>query len=361
MTDKSVPPLNLIERMAQRLEKEAASQTNGAGLSGRPVERDLQDPALKSGNTPSVTMREPIPTPIQPQIQPSVSQATRGVSAIGPAAGAHASVSPASRMPDQPQTVAPPPGRTVRLDFRALRQNGLITPDNMTSAISNEFRGIKRRLLQKVRDPQTRAAVSNLIMVTSSLPGEGKTFSSINLALSLAAERGLQVLLIDADVIRPSIGNMFIAPPNEGLTDLLTGKVSLVSDVLHRCSDVPNLAVIFAGNPCANTPELISSAKMANLCKELSARYPDRVIVLDTPPVLASAEPSILASYVHHLVMVVAADQTDRHQLRKALESIASCQSVSLLFNKAPSWNDQEYVTYYGYANPGGQTAHAES
>jgi receptor protein-tyrosine kinase len=125
----------------------------------------------------------------------------------------------------------------------------------MTSAISNEFRGIKRKLLQKVRDPQTRAAVSNLIMVTSSLPGEGKTFSSINLALSLAAERGLQVLLIDADVIRPSVGNMFMAPPTEGLTDLLTGKVGHVSDVLHRCADIPNLAVIFAYNPSANTPE----------------------------------------------------------------------------------------------------------
>jgi protein-tyrosine kinase len=231
----------------------------------------------------------------------------------------------------------------------------------MTSAISNEFRGIKRKLLQKVRDPHTRAAVSNLIMVTSSLPGEGKTFSSVNLSLSLAAERGLQVLLIDADVIRPSVGNMFVNPPTEGLTDLLSGKVGHVSDVLHRCADIPNLAVIFAGNPSANTPELISSGRMANLCRELSARYPDRVIVLDTPPVLASSEPAILASYVHHLIMVVAADQTDRHQLRKALESVASCQSVSMLFNKAPSWNEPEYVAYYGYANPGSAAAPAEA
>ena len=353
MTDKPVPPLNLIERMAQRLEKEAAGQSSAPGLVSRAVERETLDsaPVLKNGSTPSVTMREPAP----PHVAPAP---TRGVSAIGPAASIHAPVPPVARMHEQPAPT--PPGKTVRLDFRALRQNGLITPDNMTSAISNEFRGIKRRLLQKVRDPQTRAAVSNLIMVTSSLPGEGKTFSSINLALSLAAERGLQVLLIDADVIRPSVGNMFVAPPAEGLTDLLTGKVSHVSDVLHRCSDIPNLAVIFAGNPCANTPELISSGKMANLCKELSARYPDRVIVLDTPPVLASSEPAILASYVHHLVMVVAADQTDRHQLRKSLESVASCQSVSLLFNKAPSWNEQEYVAYYGYANPGSQTAHAE-
>jgi receptor protein-tyrosine kinase len=358
MTDKSVPPLNLIERMAQRLEKEAASQASSPNVVGRALERDPVEgaPSLKNGGGAQATMREPV-APVQPPLQHPVPRRADGVSAIGPAANGRAPAG--GRLPEQVHSVPTSTAKTVRLDFRALRQNGLITPDNMTSAISNEFRGIKRRLLQKVRDPQTRAAVSNLIMVTSSLPGEGKTFSSINLALSLAAERGLQVLLIDADVIRPSIGNMFLAPPNEGLTDLLTNKVSHVSDVLHRCSDVPNLAVIFAGNPCVNTPELISSGRMANLCKELSARYPDRVIVLDTPPVLASAEPAILASYVHHLVMVVAADQTDRHQLRKALESVASCQSVSLLFNKAPSWNEQEYVAYYGYANP--QTAQAES
>ena len=318
MTDKPVPPLNLIERMAQRLEKEAASQPSAPV--GRAMDRDPLDgaPLPTNSGAPSVTMREQIAPYMQPSPQNPVPRRGDGVSAIGPAANGHA---PAAgvRMPEQPHAAAPST-KTVRLDFRALRQNGLITPDNMTSAISNEFRGIKRRLLQKVRDPQTRAAVSNLIMVTSSLPGEGKTFSSINLALSLAAERGLQVLLIDADVIRPSVGNMFVAPPTEGLTDLLTNKVSHVSDVLHRCSDVPNLAVIFAGTPSVNTPELISSGKMANLCKELSARYPDRVIVLDTPPVLASAEPAILASYVHHLVMVVAADQTDRHQLRKSLE-----------------------------------------
>jgi protein-tyrosine kinase len=356
MTDKPAPPLNLIERMAQRLEKEGAlapiPQAPGAGLIGRAMEREyLESDLVPKSNGSQTAMRD--------QILQVQTPAPRwdGVTAIGP--GAPAPSTP--RAPEQPRpTGGMPPGKTVRLDFRALRQNGLITPDNMTSAISNEFRGIKRRLLQKVRDPQTRAAVSNLIMVTSSLPGEGKTFSSINLALSLAAERGLQVLLIDADVIRPSVGNMFVAPPTEGLTDLLSGRVGHVSDVLHRCADIPNLAVIFAGNPSTNTPELISSGKMANLCKELSARYPDRVIVLDTPPVLASAEPAILASYVHHLVMVVAADQTDRHQLRKSLESVASCQSVSLLFNKAPSWNEQEYVAYYGYANSGASAASAE-
>ncbi len=359
MTDKPAPPLNLIERMAQRLEKEnaAMSAPNApanvplTNVVGRGVERDLDsDTAAKAyaAQAQAPALRRDGVTMVGPGDDSVRMPASAPVSKPAPSS-LRASNAPAL------------PGKTVRLDFRALRQNGCITPDNMTSSISNEFRGIKRKLLQKVRDPQTRAAVSNLIMVTSSLPGEGKTFSSINLALSLAAERGLQVLLIDADVIRPSVGNMFMAPPTEGLTDLLTGKVGHVSDVLHRCADIPNLAVIFAGNPSANTPELISSGKMANLCRELSARYPDRVIVLDTPPVLASTEPAILASYVHHLLMVVAADQTDRHQLRKSLETVASCQSVSILFNKAPSWNEAEYIAYYGYANSGAPAAPTET
>jgi receptor protein-tyrosine kinase len=239
--------------------------------------------------------------------------------------------------------------KQIRLDFRALRQSGMITPDNMSSPLSNEYRGIKRKLLQKVRDARTRATTNNLVMITSSLPQEGKTFTSVNLAMSLAAERGLRVLLIDADVVRPSVGNMFVSPPTEGLTDLLKGRDKQVSDVLHTCNDVPNLSVIFAGNHHAQSPELISSTRMANLCQELSVRYPDRVIVLDTPPVLVSPEAAILATYVHQLILVVSAAQTDKHQLRKTLEAVSSCQNVSLLFNKAPRWNDGEYNGYYGY------------
>jgi receptor protein-tyrosine kinase len=132
--------------------------------------------------------------------------------------------------------------------------------------------------------------------------------------------------------------------------ELLGGKVNQVSDVLYRCAEMPNLAVIFAGNPGISNPELISSGKMANLCKELSARYPDRVIVIDTPPVLASPEPAILATYVHLLVMVVSSGQTDQHQLTKSLDAISSCPNIQLLLNKAPDWNDAEYTSYYGYA-----------
>jgi protein-tyrosine kinase len=338
MTDKSRDSLNLVERMAKRMAAEAAQ-----GVSAQPA-----TPSFAERVAQKVAATSPAASPSGPAAAGTNNQAAVE-SQLQPAAVAITALpaKPPAAIAEESRTS--PAAKEIRFDFRALRQNGMITPDNMASALSNEFRGIKRKLLQKVRDPKTRVAVNNLIMVASSLPGEGKTFSSINLALSLAAERGLRVLLIDADVIRPSVGNMFISPPQEGLTDLLSGKVKQVSDVLHRCVDVPNLSVIFAGSPRPNSPELISSGQMASLCHELSARYPDRVIILDTPPVLASPEPAILATYVHQVIMVIAAAQTDKHQLRKALESVSSCQNVSLLFNKAPRWNEAEYNSYYGY------------
>ena len=338
MTDKT-PSLNLIERMAQRMAKQqGAAAESDAGAVPRPAR-----------NAEPVPRTEPVFVPVETPRQPIPASLHRAPAAV-------VAAPETSRRPQDAES-----NRQVSLDFRVLRQNGMITPDNMASVISNEFRGIKRKLLQKARDPETRVAVNNLIMVTSSLPGEGKTFTSINLAMSLAAERGLNVLLIDADVIRPSVGNMFKSTPKAGLTDLLNGGVANVSDVLCRCEEVPNLSVMFSGAASANSPELISSGRMADLCRELSTRYPDRIIVLDTPPVLASPEPAQLASYVHQLIMVVAADQTDRHQLQKALEGVASCKNISLLFNKAPRWNEAQYAPYYGYGYNSASTQAANS
>lgn len=330
MTDKPTEQLSLVERAAKKLSESGSAAVGALPASSNFVERAAQR-ATTGARVPNAT-----------EAKSDTRLQTSDASAFSDGYVAHDH----SLAIPQPTT-----GKQIKLDFRALRQSGMITPDNMASTLSNEFRGIKRRLLQKVRAPNTRATVNNLIMVSSSLPAEGKTFSSVNLALSLAAERGLNVLLIDADVIRPSVGKVFVTPPREGLTDLLTGGVKQVSDVLYRCTDVPNLSVIFAGAPASDSPELISSGRMAELCRDLSASYTDRVVIIDTPPVLASPEPAILASYVHQLVMVVAADQTDKHQLRIALEAVSACQNVSLLFNKAPMWNEVEYAGYYGYAS----------
>jgi receptor protein-tyrosine kinase len=254
------------------------------------------------------------------------------------------------RQPDrQPDRPAAKGGRRVRLRMNELRRNRMITPDDMTSSIAQEFRSIKRKLLSAVRDQKSRSTINNLVMVTSALPSEGKTFTAMNLAISLAAERDLHVLLIDGDVIHQSLKGMFEFNEGDGLVELLKGKCRDASEVMHRCDDVPNLSVIFAGKADVSTPELMSSQRMAELCKELSLRYPDRIVIIDTPPVLASAEPAVIAAHVHHAIMVVAASQANRVQIQTAVENLSACRNVSFLFNKAPKWRQVEGDSYYQY------------
>jgi protein-tyrosine kinase len=249
--------------------------------------------------------------------------------------------------------------RTVRLKLNEVRRRGMITADNLRSNISFEFRAIKRKLLASTRDHlNSNAITNNLIMVTSALPGEGKTFTATNLAFALAAERDLHVLLIDADVIHPSVGTLFDSPEGPGLTDLLNGK-STVPEVIRRCVDQQNLSVIFSGARDEHAPELISSKKAADLFLDISRRYKDRIIIFDTPPVLASSETASLAMYMHQTFMVVAAASANRDQVQMALDNISACRNISLVFNKAPKWQKlaSDYYYYYGNERPAGTNA----
>jgi protein-tyrosine kinase len=243
------------------------------------------------------------------------------------------------------------PARIARIKFNEVRRRGMITPDNLRSNISFEFRAIKRKLLAGVRDQRSNGLGNNLIMVTSALPGEGKTFTASNLAIALTAERDLDVLLIDADVIRPSIGALFDHPQGPGLTDLLNGNRSDVADVTHQCEDIQNLEIIFAGAHDERTPELISSQRTADLLTELSERQNDRIVIFDTPPALASAETANLAAYMHHVILVVAWGEANRHHVQKALDNVSACRNVSLIFNKAPKWQKLSSDYYYYYSD----------
>ena len=243
--------------------------------------------------------------------------------------------------------------RDIRINFSELRRRGMITPDNLSSTISFEFRAIKRKLLAAARDANSNAITRNLIMVTSALPGEGKTFTATNLALALAAERDLRVLLIDADAIKPTVGQLFEHSGNTGFTDLLTGNCAKVSDVMHRCAELPNLSVIFAGKRDERAPELISSRRTADLLTEISGRYDNRLVIFDTPPVLGSSEPANLAMYMNQVVVVVAAGTANRRQIQTTLENISACSNVSIVFNKAPRWHKADSDSYYYYRSDG--------
>jgi receptor protein-tyrosine kinase len=237
----------------------------------------------------------------------------------------------------------------VRLNMAALRRSGMINPEVKTSTISNEFRNIKRKVLLAARDKNSRELLRNLVMVTSTLPGEGKTFTSVNLALSLAAERDLQVLLVDCDLHRPSVEKFFDVSKPVGLAELLTKPSARAQDIISRCEGVPNLQVMFAGKHRDDSPELIASTRMRDILVEISEKYRDRIVVIDTPPALTAFEPAILASHVHQAIMVVGANQASRHQIEKALDAISGCNNITLLFNKAPKWEQRDGGYYYNY------------
>jgi len=237
-------------------------------------------------------------------------------------------------------------GPYVELDLERLKNRGFVTPDVPTSRMADEFRVAKRPIIKNAFGTQDeRVRNGNLVMVTSALPGEGKTFASINLAMSIAMEYDIRVLLVDGDVAHPSMPAILGTPHSPGLLDLLTRDDIEVEDALVR-TNVERLTMLPAGSRQRRSTELLASEQMATLLRELASRYPNRMIVFDSPPLLATTEARVLATHMGQVVMVVAADSTSHHALNQALATIENCDIVLMLLNKA---SQTDVGTYYGY------------
>ena len=225
-------------------------------------------------------------------------------------------------------------GRRVELAFERLQGAGMIVPGSARTRLSEEFRLIKRPLLLKAFDAHEGAGRGNLIMVTSARPGEGKTFTAVNLAMSLVSEADLNVLLIDADVVRPSVmATLGLSDDEAGLVEAVSGTVGL-TDALVRCTNVPNLSILPSGRPISHVTELLASRRMAEFMADIANRYPDRVVIIDTPPVLVTSETSVLALHVGQILMVVGADVSGPKPVDAALKLVSSCPNVSLVLNR---------------------------
>ncbi|HEY1327942.1 MAG TPA: XrtA-associated tyrosine autokinase [Casimicrobiaceae bacterium] len=256
---------------------------------------------------------------------------------------------------DRAPATAPPhvppsprePGEERRIDLGLpkLRSMGFVTPDSGATKIADEFRVIKRPIIRNALGLDgTRIKHGNLVMVTSALPREGKTFTSVNLALSIAMEFNSTVLLVDGDVAHPTLPSLLDVPSAPGLLDLLTGGAN-VGDALIK-TNVERLSLLPAGSRHPRATELLASAQMGALLAELSERYRDRIIVFDSPPLLATTEARVMAMHMGQIVMVVAADQTTQHAVSQALATIESCDVVLMLLNKC---SQTEVGSYYGY------------
>ena len=302
---------SLIEQAAQRLEQ---LRQSGVSLPDMPL------------------------TPMAPL--PSATSAARRMQSIVDAGVA---------IPSQ-QTPAPAPAQSqrVELDLDALALANIVTPSAPRSLVADQFRVIKRPLISNAMGKGTlKPAHANLIMVTSAVAGEGKSFTSVNLAISIAAELDHTVMLVDADVARPSLPRMLGVPEGPGLLDLLSGSADM-ADVLLK-TNIDKLTLLRSGTPHARATELLASDAMRQLLDDMASRYADRIIIFDSPPLLLTTESRVLAMNMGQIVVVVQAGKTLQADVQRALSTIEACPLRLLLLNQARADSQEAAGLGYGY------------
>jgi protein-tyrosine kinase len=318
------PGKSLVEKAAERL----AGEGLGGGLSGGLSGAGLHPPAPAPSGTGTVAAAVPLAAEAN-LIEKSL---------IEKGSGAR----PAALKKRETR-------RQATIDFARLKERGFALPVDQT-ALAEELRLIKRPLLAAAfaRGIQ-EVENSNLIMVTSANPNEGKTFIATNLALSMASEHDVHVLLIDADVANPSIPEVLGIEAEEGLVDVVAdGKLDL-ADVMIR-TNIENLVVLPSGRPRPGASELLASARMTRFVNDIAKRYADRVIIFDSPPMLARSEAMVLAQHVGQVVFVVEAERTSRTAVNEALAMIGQ-KLGGVVLNKTPQIPLQEGFGYYDYRN----------
>lgn len=280
--------------------------------------------ALKGSNLPPLDVpAEMIPPP--PVVAPAVS------SASAPAK---------SRAADWPT-------RAVAVNRDALAQHGFLIPGAPISGLAEEFRIIKRELLAQVREAGEKDD-GKVVLVASAHPDEGKTYCAVNLAVSLAAENGLEVLLVDADVAKREVADLLGLRAETGLLDVLANPALSVEDQVIR-TDLAGLAVLPAGAGNAQDAEYLSSGRMKDVIKALVLARPERIVIMDSAPLLAASAASILAAHVDLTLLIVRADRTTETALRDAAELLKACPEVQLLLNGVKfSASGRRFGSYYG-------------
>jgi protein-tyrosine kinase len=234
-----------------------------------------------------------------------------------------------------------------------LNRGGLLAPLDQALSAADEFRRIKRPLIANATlEGPAAAAHQNVIMITSGLPGAGKTFCAVNLAVSISLERELNVLLVDADVAKPHISRAFGLDEKPGLIELLLNEKEDVAEVLVR-TDLNDIQVLPAGRRHPQATELLASERMSAVVEELATRYSDRIVLVDSPPLLITTEAQALAGQVGQIVVVVEAGKTLQQSLQQTLETIDSAKAVNVVLNKARHWSKggAHYYGEYGYGS----------
>ena len=239
------------------------------------------------------------------------------------------------------------PARSIHVDVALMRRQRLLPPPEQERELAAQYRQIKRPLISRgIGRGAERVPRGNAIMLTSALPGEGKTFTAVNLALSMALEQELRVLLVDADVARPRLSHELGIDQDAGLIDALREDATDVESLVIG-TDIPTLTLLPAGSVTETATELLAGPRMAEIVRQLCQRDPNRIVLFDSPPILPTTEARVLAQAVGQVVVVVRASKTPREAVLEALHLIGERTEVSLVLTQAERSGAGSY--YYGH------------
>jgi protein-tyrosine kinase len=245
---------------------------------------------------------------------------------------------------------APPinPNRIVKVDRDALRSSGLLPPVEQEKMLADQYRAIKRPVIRaafETHEKREGAAPSQLIMIASALPGDGKTFTGVNLAMSMAREQDHSVVLVDGDVIKPHLSKLFGIDREPGLLDVLADETLDIRSVILP-TDIPGLSLVPAGTPSESATEMIASARMSHVMQQLVAWNPSGIVLFDSLPILITSEARVLSALMGQIVMVVKAGGTPQQAVADSLEALGKDKKVWLVLNQAETSGPLGY--YYG-------------
>ena len=242
-------------------------------------------------------------------------------------------------------------GPRHRIARRHLRDLGLIVPEGGVTGLLEEFRIIKRQLLFNAGQLQQQGMgyAAQRVLICSPHPGEGKTFTAVNLALAIAAEKETEVLLVDADFAKPSVLSSLGLSGGKGLMDALSDPSIDVADCVQG-TDISGLWVLPAGSTTTSDTEYLSSSRTRQVLDRLIEGAPNRFVIFDSPPALAASPAAELAKYVGQSVVVARADRTGQGALEDAIRLLSACPNIQLLLNAVHfSPSGRRFGSYYGY------------
>jgi protein-tyrosine kinase len=338
--------VSIIEKAASRIDhKKEAAPASPVEITSVPVAAPVAHTPIIVAAAAAAAASHVAPAPVVARAVPAAVPAPAVVPVIAPASAPAAE--PAAAPPAAPRKQST---RKVELDLNRMREMGMVTAAGGRTLLVEDFRIIKRPLIKRAFAEHTPGTPpGNLIMITSSLPGEGKTYCAINLAMSIAMELDHTVLLIDADVARPSVLRTLGLPAQRGLMDILLDDKLELADVMLR-TNVDTLSILPAGTSTPRATELLASQTMSSFLNEIANRYPDRIVIFDSPPLLLTSEAHVLATHMGQIVLVVESETTTQHAVKESLRQLEGCTNVNLIYNKTREFPgiEETYDYHYG-------------